>query len=259
MMPSTSQPEVAVFIQARMGSTRLPGKVLMPLDGRPVLEHVVERVKAAGIGDPVVVTTLSLHDLPIVAYCAGHGVRVFCGSENDVLDRFWQAAKLLDIGHVVRITSDCPILDPVIVQRVVRMHLETGADYTSNVQVETFPDGLDVEVFRKSALEKAWNEASAPSEREHVTPYIRKNPKLFEQRDLKNETDLSGLRWTLDDPADYQFLTALFAKLGDRPTFGMEDVLEALRNNPDMADINGGTLRNAGYAKSLREDAKEQK
>lgn len=249
---------IAVFIQARMGSTRLPGKVLMPLAGRPVLEHVIERVKASGVGEPIVVTTFSAKDLPIVAYCAAHGIRVFCGSENDVLDRFWQAAKLIDADHVVRITADCPILDPEVVRIVVDTHLESCADYTSNVQVETFPDGLDVEVFRRTSLERAWNEAQLTSEREHVTPYIRNNPGLFVQRDVRNSEDLSGMRWTLDTPDDYQFLTTLFLELEGRSGFGMSDVLGLLRNKPEIASINGGTQRNEGYAKSLLEDTKER-
>lgn len=253
-----SDADVTVFIQARMGSTRLPGKVLMSLAGRPVLEHVIRRVRVSGVGEPVVVTTLSAKDLPIVAYCAEHGVRVFCGSENDVLDRFWQAAKLIDTVHIVRITADCPILDPEVVRRVVGTHLESGADYTSNVQVETFPDGLDVEVFRKTSLERAWNEAQLPSEREHVTPYIRKNPELFAQKDVRNSEDLSGMRWTLDNSDDYEFLTTLFSELGGISGFGMSDVLRILRNKPGIASINGGILRNEGYAKSLREDKKER-
>jgi spore coat polysaccharide biosynthesis protein SpsF (cytidylyltransferase family) len=184
---------------------------------------------------------------------------VFCGSENDVLDRFWQAAKLLDVQHVVRITADCPILDPSVLRRVVEEHLGSGADYTSNVQVETFPDGLDVEVFRKESLEKAWNEGVLPSEREHVTPYMRKNPEMFIQRDIRNAEDLSGMRWTLDNPDDYAFLKALFSELGHRTEFGMDEVLEVIRSKQDIVAINGGILRNEGYAKSLREDAKEQK
>lgn len=193
-----------------------------------------------------------------MAFCADQGVRVFCGSESDVLDRFWQAAKLLDDEHVVRITADCPILDPDVVRRVVDTHLESGADYTSNVQHETFPDGLDVEVFRKVALEKAWSEAYLQSEREHVTPYIRKNPGLFTQMDVRNDEDLSGMRWTLDDSDDYEFLTAVFSELGERAEFGMREVLRVLRDKPRIASINGGTLRNEGYAKSLLEDTKER-
>lgn len=256
MTPAAFESSVAIFIQARMGSTRLPGKVLMPLAGRPVLDHVVSRVRASGVGNPVVVTTFSLLDLPIVSFCAEQGVRVFCGSENDVLDRFWQAAKLLEVEHVVRITADCPILDPGVLRRVVEEHLQSGADYTSNVQVETFPDGLDVEVFRRSSLEKAWNEATLSSEREHVTPYIRKNPASFIQRDVRNGEDLSGMRWTLDNHDDYAFLTALYSELRDCPVFGMDDILDVLRRKPDMVAINGGILRNEGYAKSLREDTK---
>lgn len=251
--------KVVIFIQARMGSTRLPSKVLMPLAGRPVLDHVVSRVRASGVGEPIVVTTFSMQDLPIVSYCSQNGIRVFCGSENDVLDRFWQAAKLLEAEHVVRITADCPFLDPGVLRRVVEEHLCSGADYTSNVQVETFPDGLDVEVFRKTVLGKAWHEASLASEREHVTPYIRKNPALFVQRDVQHDVNLSGMRWTLDNPDDYAFLEALFEELGDRSGFGMDDVLEVLRIKPELVSINGGIPRNEGYAKSVREDAKEQK
>jgi len=245
---------VAVFIQARMGSTRLPGKVLMPLSGNAVLGHVLSRVQTSGVGEPFVLTTISVKDLPIVKFCAEQGVRVFCGSENDVLDRFWQVAKLLDVEHIVRITADCPILDPQVLARVVREHLESGADYTSNVQVESYPDGLDVEVFRKNALERAWSEAVLTSEREHVTPYIRKNPQLFRQHSVVNSVNLSSLRWTLDNEEDYRFLSAVYEKLGIHGVFGMTQVLDFLEQNPEISWINGSIQRNEGYAKSLREE-----
>lgn len=245
---------IAIFIQARMGSTRLPGKVLMPLDGKPVLGHVLARVLASGVGEPIVLTTISPKDLPIVKYCTELGVRVFCGSENDVLDRFWQAAKLLDVQNIVRITADCPILDPQVLARVVQEHLESGADYTSNVQVESYPDGLDVEVFQKSALQKAWTEAELISDREHVTPYIRKNHQLFRQHSVENADNLSSLRWTLDNEEDYSFLSAVYGKLGSQKVFGMAQVLEFLEQNPQVSAINSGIKRNEGYAKSLREE-----
>jgi len=237
-----------------MGSTRLSGKVLMKLQGREVLGHVIDRVKASHVGQPIVLTTLAVNDIPIVRFCAEQDVLVFCGSENDVLDRFWQAAKLLDLDHIVRITADCPILDPEVLAHVVKMHVESGADYTSNVIMETFPDGLDCEIFTKASLEKAWNESQLASEREHVTPYIRKNPLLFKQHSVESKENFSQMRWTLDTDADFQFLTKLFEGLGTKALFGMEQVLVYLRAHPDVGAINGSIVRNEGYAKSIRDD-----
>jgi len=247
---------VIAFIQARLGSTRLPGKVLLPLGGKSVLERVIERVrKASTVDDIVIVTTLKKDDVQIVKLCANRGDLVFCGSEEDVLDRFYQAAKILEPHHIVRITADCPVIDPKVVDAVVERHLAGGADYSSNTLVERFPDGLDVEVMTFGALQRAWREASLASEREHVTLYMRTHPELFRLESLVGERDLSAFRWTLDTEKDYRFLSALYDELGgEDECFGMEAILDLLAKRQDLLALNSGIVRNEGLLKSLRED-----
>ncbi len=248
---------VLAFIQARVGSTRLPGKVLLDLHGKPVLERVIERVQSAkGIDGVIVVTTLESKDIPVVRLCAERGIRVFCGSENDVLDRFYQAAKILGPDHVVRITADCPVMDPRVIEKVVGQHLASGADYTSNTLVERYPDGEDVEIVGFGALERAWKEARLNSEREHVTPYIRNHPDLFTLSSVVSEEDHSSCRWTLDTARDYEFLQRIYGELGNQEEFfGMDSILDLLDRKPELRGLNSGIERNEGFAKSLREDS----
>jgi spore coat polysaccharide biosynthesis protein SpsF len=248
--------KIAAIIQARMGSTRLPGKVLLPLEGKPVLRHVIERVRASRyVTDTVIATTESDDNLPIVKLCEELGAQVYRGSENDVLDRYYRAAKLLNPGHVVRITSDCPIMDAEVIDSVVKLHLESGSDYTSNTMVETFPDGEDVEAFTFASLEKAHKEARLKSEREHVTPYIKKNKILFKLTNLVSDKDYSRKRWTIDNLEDYEFLKVVFKNLYRiNPLFGMTDVIAFLEKNPGIESINRHIQRNEGYAKSLKDD-----
>ena len=248
--------KIVAIIQARMGSTRLPGKALIKIEDKTVLEHVIRRVQACHLVDAVVVaTTVSKGDLPIVKLCAEKGISVYCGSEDDVLDRYYQAAKLFSAETVIRITADCPLMDPQVIEAVVRKHIKDGADYTSNIIDETFPDGEDVEVFSVAALKKAWLEAKLSSEREHVTPYIRKSPNIFKLASVSNQIDLSQKRWTLDNQEDLLFISGIFASLYPKdPIFGMKEILSFLAGNPALEEINGHLSRNEGYAKSLRED-----
>src|SRR5688572_19407522 len=165
------------IIQARLGSTRLPNKVLLTLAGKTVLEHVINRVRASKfINEVIVATTISSNDLEIISFCAKNKIRVFVGSEHDVLDRYYQAARLLQPDNVVRITSDCPMIDPEIIDEIGKKHLEEKADYSSNTLDETYPDGLDAEIISFKALKTAWEQATLPSDREHVTPFIKKQP-----------------------------------------------------------------------------------
>lgn len=245
------------IIQARTGSSRLPGKVLMNLKGKTVLEHVVSRVKKSSmVSDVIVATTIGKSDLQIVGLCAEQGIRIFCGSEDDVLDRFYQAAKLLKPENIIRITADCPLMDPEMIDMVIEQHIKVGADYTSNCIVESYPDGLDVEVFRFSSLEKAWNEARLKSEREHVTPFIRNHSDIFKISSLVNTTDLSSKRWTLDNQEDFDFISEVYKGIFSRNNnFGMNDVLEFLKENPNIEKLNSSIIRNEGYQKSLKEDS----
>ncbi len=248
--------ETLAIIQARTGSTRLPGKVLLDLEGATVLERVIERVMAAKLIDKVMVaTTTQENDLPLVELCNRLGVAVYRGSEKDVLDRFYQAAKPFAPRRIVRITADCPLIDPKIIDQSIFTFRETKVDYLASQFDERLPDGEDVEVFSFEALKRAWADAKWVSEREHVTPYIYKNPKIFKVSGLKVDHDYSEKRWTLDNQDDYEFIRAIYSLLyKNNHQFGMEDVLELLKKNPDLEKLNSHIARNEGYAKSLRED-----
>jgi len=243
------------IVQARTGSTRLPGKVLLDLGGKTVLARVLERAAASrSLSEVAVATGIGAENLPIVKFCAAKDIRVFCGSEDDVLDRFYQFAKLVKPKNIVRITADCPLLDPRVIDLVVQAHFRSGADYTTNTLPPTFPDGEDVEVLTFRALERAWNAATLMSEREHVTPYIRNHPRIFKIRSVRNAVDLSGKRWTLDNPEDLKFISAVYRAFKGRGMFGMDDILRLLSKRPELEKINGAIARNEGYKKSLRED-----
>jgi len=243
--------KVVAIIQARMSSTRLPGKVLMPLAGKPVLAHVVQRSQACRIVDEVVVaTSTDLSDDAIEQWCAYNQVHCFRGSLTDVLDRYYQAAKLHGADAIVRITADCPAIDPQTVDEVINGFIDGGFEFYG--LSGEFPDGLDCTVFSFRAIKKAWQEAKLPSEREHVGPYIEKNPQLFKSGGLKKYTGLSHMRWTLDEPRDYEFLSQVFDQLAHQEKlFTAEDVLALLEEQPELQTINQTITRNEGYLKSL--------
>ena len=248
--------KATVLIQARLGARRLPDKVLLKLQDKTVLEHVIGRAQDAKTIDRVIVaTTDNKEDQAIVDLVAGKKIPVFCGSQNDVLDRFYQAAKQYNLQHIVRITADCPVIDPKIIDRVVRHYFKTKADYCANSLNETFPDGQDVEVFSMGALTSAWQNAKLESEREHVTPHIRKNPKRFKIASYDSPVNLGAKRWTLDEEKDYEFLQVLFKGLSkDNRSFGMKEVLAFLKKNPQIEAINHQITRNEGYARSVAAD-----
>ena len=247
---------IIAVIQARVGATRLPGKVLKKIEGKTVLEHVINRVKAAkNISDIVVATTVNKEDLKIVKLCASLGISIFCGSEDDVLDRYYQTARLFKADHIVRITSDCPLIDPQIIEEVIELYFQKKADYASNTMPETFPDGLDTEVFSYKTLKKAWKNAKLSSEREHVTPYIRKYPNIFKIVNLKCEYNLNDKRWTLDEPEDFKFIKIIYKNLySEDSLFGMIKILDFLKKHPEIEELNNNIIRNEGYLKSLEKD-----
>ncbi len=247
---------LTAIIQARLGSTRLQGKTMMDLEGEPLLGHLIKRIrKSKYVSDIVIATTTYERDGLIVKYADENRLPVYRGSEQDVLDRFYQAALLFKAQVIVRVTPDCPLLDPRVSDRVIAKFLDGGYDYVSNTIVPTYPDGLDTEVFSFAALERAWNEAALPSEREHVTAYIVKHPELFRHCNVTNSEDLSAMRWTVDTARDYEFVSGIMKKLGKRDEiFHMEDVLRILKENPELLEINRGINRNEGYAASLMKD-----
>jgi spore coat polysaccharide biosynthesis protein SpsF len=260
MEPDLNSPPAAgrtvAVLQARMSSTRLPGKVLLRTCGKPLLAHQIERVRRCRAIDTLVVATSdSPDDAPIAALCDQLAVPVFRGDLHDVLDRMVRAARPYAPRWFVRLTGDCPLADPAVVDQVVRACREDGVDYASNALHPTFPDGLDAECMRFAALEEARHEACKPSEREHVTPFIHTQPQRYALREVRHAPDLSGLRWTVDDPADFVFVSQVYEHLYPRqPDFGMEDVLALLRAHPELAAINGGNRRNEGYLRSLQKE-----
>ncbi len=245
-----------VLIQARCGSTRLPNKVLKDLAGKPDLQWVIERVKRSKLVDEVmVITSIEKNNLPLIELCTKLDTRVFVGSEDDVLDRYYQAARLLQPEYVIRITADCPLFDWRYLDMAIES-MDKDADYRGAFE-ETFPDGLDIEIMRYEALECSWNEARLSSEREHVTQYIRKRPEIFRLQDLICPIEGIGhMRWTLDEPRDYEMLSKVydyFISQG-KIDFVTEDVVKYLQDNPDVEAINANIGRNEGLLKSLAED-----
>jgi len=248
--------KATAIIQARMASTRLPGKVMADLAGRPVVERVVERARLAPSVEIVLVATSDQpSDDLLAAHCDAQGIPCYRGSQDDVLDRYYQAARHVGAEAIVRLTADCPLLDPEVLEKVLAALRSGSFDYVSNTLEPTYPDGLDAEAFGRGALERAWHEAVLRSEREHVTAYIWKHPDRFRLGSVRHHEDLSGHRWTVDEPQDLEFVRRVYTYLGGK-RFGMADVLSILREHPDVLEVNRGFTRNEGYQKSLREDSR---
>lgn len=247
--------QTVAIIQARMGSTRLPGKVLRDIGEKPMLEHVLERARATRELDKIVVaTTENEEDDEIVRVVQRMGVTFFRGSEQDVLDRYYQAAKVHDANPVVRLTADCPLLDPDEVDRVVKSFVASpDLDYLGTG--ETYPEGYGTEVFTYEALQRAWEEASLSSEREHVTSYIWDGDDSFAVGRIELPQDLTAIRVTVDRPVDVEVVTKIVNDIstpGD--LIGIEDVVYYLREQPDVASLNKDIPRREGYKRSIRKE-----
>ncbi|MBL8252295.1 MAG: glycosyltransferase family protein [Candidatus Competibacter sp.] len=247
---------ILAILQARCSSTRLPGKVLKPILGEPMLVRQIERLRhAKRIDRLLVATSVDSSDDPLAAVCERHGISCFRGSLDDVLDRFYRAALPYRPEHVVRLTGDCPLTDPAIIDAVIALHLRESHDYSSSAIELTFPDGLDAEIMRFACLEQVWREAELPSEREHVTLFIYRRPERYRIGSYKGVRDLSHYRWTVDEPEDFEFVTRIYERLySESRVFGMDDILALLESDPALAVINAGIERNAGLKKSLEKD-----
>jgi spore coat polysaccharide biosynthesis protein SpsF len=235
--------KTVAIVQARMGSTRLPGKVLQDLAGEPMLARVVNRTcRAKTLQEVVIATTTNVVDDVIVKLCEARGWSWFRGSEEDVLDRYYHAAKKYQADFIVRITSDCPLIDPEVIDHVVQEFLERQpeVDYASNTWPRrTFPRGLDTEVMRMDVLERAWREDRNPAWREHVTPYIYRNPDRFRIHNVVSSVDYSAMRWTVDTQEDLAFVRKIYDYFGhDR--FSWREVLKVLEEHPEWVEINRG-------------------
>ena len=243
-----------------MGSTRLPGKVLADISGVPMLEHVVRRVRDAKTVDEVMLaTTVSAGDDAIVEFCSKRKIACFRGSEEDVLDRFYQAAQTASAAIVVRITCDCPLIDPAVIDRVVRVVKDGDSDYATNTLRYTYPDGLDVEAFTFTALRRAWKEATKPSQREHVTPFLRTEDGI-RRCNVENDTDLSGrnYRWTVDTAGDLEFIRAVYGAFEPPWDFRLGNILDLLDREPALAGKQTNDIMNEGYYLSILKEAKAE-
>jgi glutamate-1-semialdehyde 2,1-aminomutase len=238
---------IIAVLQARVSSTRLPGKVLKSILDKPMIVHQIERVKRSKMVSQVIVATSAENtDDALVDVLNKSKVNFFRGSLYDVLDRVYQAAHCYQSSHVVRLTGDCPVVDPQIIDDVVRFHLKGGFDYTSNALEPTFPDGLDVEVISISALDKAWDESKLSFDREHVTPYFYKHPELFSIGIYKSNTDRSALRWTVDEPEDFKVINSVFKHFSPSNNFSWIDILKLEKTHPFIFSANKSIARNEG-------------
>jgi spore coat polysaccharide biosynthesis protein SpsF len=248
--------DIVAIIQARMGSTRLSGKVLSEILGKPMLQLQVERLRRARhIARIVLATTNVSADDAVAALGERIGLLVFRGSENDVLDRYYRAALLAKAMYIMRLTADCPLIDPDVCDLVAEEYERTGCDYLCTG--ESFAEGLDCEVISFKALEASWQEAHLQSEREHVTLFVRNHPERFNIRVLENKMDDSHIRITVDEPEDLEVVRAIFNHFREDPSgFGIAEIRAFILAHPELARLNAAIMRNAGLFKSLAEDQK---
>jgi spore coat polysaccharide biosynthesis protein SpsF len=237
------KPKIVAIIQARMASSRLPGKVLMDISGRPMLAWVIERVRLSKRIDQVVVaTTQDAGDEPIVKFCLENEVACTRGSHHDVLDRFYQAAREHQADVIVRITADCPVIDPQVIDHTLSRFFEEEVDFAANrlppPWKRTYPIGLDTEVCTFLALERAWIEATAPFEREHVMPYLYDREGRFKVLLVNHDPDFGNMRWTVDTPEDLEVLRKITDHFAGRLDFSWYEILDFIQAHPELTEIN---------------------
>jgi spore coat polysaccharide biosynthesis protein SpsF len=244
------------IVQARISSTRFPAKVIQPILGQPMLLKQLERIQhSKTINKIIVATSTEATDDLIEHLCQSNKIECFRGNLNDVLDRYYQAATRYQPDHIVRLTGDCPLTDPHIIDQVINHHLNGHYDYTSNTLDPTFPDGLDVEVMTYASLKQAWQHAVLPSYREHVTRFFYTQPTQFKLGTVKNDTNLSHLRWTVDEPIDFELIDHIYQSLYIKnPNFNFSDIMTYLNENPALQKLNANIPRNIGMQTSLLAD-----
>lgn len=240
--PTPSNLKTVILVQARMGSTRLPGKILKKVNKKPLLSYLIERLRQVTLADEIVIAaTTNPLDQPIVNLCQHEHIPIFLGSEEDVLDRYVQAAKQFKADIIVRISSDCPVIDPKVIDDVIAFFLKNYPtyQYVSNTLKRTYPRGMDVEVFSCTALKEAAKRATLHEEREHVTPYLYRHPELFALANVEHRSDESRHRWTVDTQEDFDLISAILSSLYPlKNNFTMDDILELLKKHPDWININ---------------------
>jgi spore coat polysaccharide biosynthesis protein SpsF (cytidylyltransferase family) len=245
------------MIQARTGSKRFPRKVLAKIKNKPMIWHVINRAKkVSNVQQIILVTTKRKEDKILLGLAERLRVKAFAGHTYDVLARYYNCASKFNADPIIRITGDCPLIDPTIINKMLKFYLENDYDYVCNIMNPTYPDGLDVEIFSFNVLEKINKLSKMKSEREHVTPFIRKNLQKFRTFNYKNDMDLSNFRWTVDEKKDLKFVSKIYSKFGSKLVFTMKEILQVLLENPEISEINKGIVRNEGYLKSIKNDKK---
>jgi spore coat polysaccharide biosynthesis protein SpsF len=231
---------IVAIVQARMGSSRLPGKVLKHVSGRPILGYQIERIRRSTRVDHLVIATTALPaDDAIEAFCERESVTVIRGPEIDVLGRFALAARITGATTVVRLTADCPLIDPAVIDLAIESFGVANCDYLSNMHPPTWPYGMAVEVMTRQVLDEAVAEAIDPDEREHVTPFVYRRPERYRLRSITRQPDLSAQRWTVDTPEDFELVSRIIGMLyPSRPEFMIDDVLTLLDSHPDWIELN---------------------
>jgi spore coat polysaccharide biosynthesis protein SpsF len=246
--------KITAVIQARMGSTRLPGKILMKINGIAVLQCQLQQLDHSSMLDDIILaTTTNPEDDVIVDFAHENSIKVFRGSSLDVLDRYYQCSQHFSLEHIVRITSDCPLIDPTIVDKTIELYKSGKFDYVNNFGGIAYPSGTDVEVFSINTLTKAWVNATKSSEREHVTAYMYNNPKLFSIGYVENNLDILGLHYSVDRIEDLQFVKALYKKIPNRPIL-LSNIVKSIKDDLTLLNINKNTNPKEGYLKSLEND-----
>lgn len=246
---------IGCIVQARMGSSRLPGKTLMKVDDKnTILDFIINQLSYSKLIDKLILATtnLSMDDI-IEDSIKDLDVKLFRGNTNDVLDRYYQCAKKFSLNIIVRITADNPLIDPFIIDEMISKFCLKNYDYMTNTIPRTFPYGTEVEILTFNALEKAWYNAKKPSEREHVTPYFYNNPKNFKIHQVQFSSNLSNLRWTIDKQSDLDLVKLIVSKVIKRPIL-LDDIIMLYNNEPKIFEINKTHIPNEGYLKSLKED-----
>lgn len=246
---------VIAMIQARTGSKRFPRKVLAKIENKPMMWHVINRIKQVkGIQQIILITTEKKEDRILLRLARESGILGFAGDVNNVLKRYFRCAVLYHADAIIRITGDCPLIDPNVVEKMLTFYKKHDYDYVSNTFPPTFPDGLDTEIFSFKTLQRIAHDAKLKSDREHVTPYIRKNVRKFKIFNYENELDLSQFRWTVDEKNDLKFVRKIYHRMRPENIFSMKDILGIISKNPKILEINKGIRRNESYSRSLKKD-----
>lgn len=254
------------IIQARMSSTRLPNKALLKIGDKPMLYHVINQTIASKfVNDVIIATTTSPKDKKIVNFCIKNNLKYFRGSNNDVLDRYYKCAKKFSCDPIVRISSDCPFIDPLVIDKTISKFLKNSYDYVGNNLDKKnnkwknstckFPQGMVIEICKFGVLKKAWEQSKKPSEREHVFPYVQFNPKIFKVSNIKNKNDFSFIRCTVDHKQDLKFVREIWKRMPkSRKIFHIKDILKIIKKEPELLKINNKIAFDEGYQRSRKKD-----